>query len=475
MKNLMLVSLVVVFLITACKNQNEAHVNKQIVIIGEIQNPKNESLYLADGSGKEWDIEDGTFSAEFESQIPKILMFFGEEHDWLTFVAPGDSIRLSFDTENPEESISFSGDHALENEFLQKYAQAKSDLEGDRYEYYSLAEGDFMDKAKSIEVKLQEKVKKFKKKNPEIDDVFFQIMEAEAYYGYAQVLQYYKNRYERYTGDTTYAESVRMKEEKASIVLENPNLLGSDTYTRYLNSSNWRFAGEIREETEMDGMEPKWFFSEMKAAEERFEGKEIKEYLKYSTLTRLIRFDGPERGEEFANTFMKSTENQLYITELKNAISIWDSLRTGMQAPDFKYPDIDDIVHALSDYNGKYVYVDVWATWCKPCLAEQPALAELEHHYKDNPNIVFMGVSVDEDAEAWKTMVKEKGLGGVQLIANGAWESKIQKDYNINGIPRFILVDKEGLLIDATADRPSVDALKNQLKNLLESTPVIGG
>lgn len=475
MKNLFIVSLVLVFLITACQYQNEAHVNNQVVIIGEIQNPKNESLYLADGSAKEWDIEDGKFFAEFESQIPKVLMFFGEKHDWLTFVAPGDSIRLTFDTENPGESISFSGDHALENEFLQQYALAKSALEGDREEYYSMAEGDFMDKAKTIEVELQEKIKHFQKKNPGIENVFFQIMEAEAYYGYAQALEYYKNRYKRYTGDTTYAEGVRMKEEKASIVLENPSLLGSDTYTRYLNSSNWRFAREIREETEMDEIEPKWFYSEMKAAEERFEGKEIKEYLKYSTLARLIRFDGPERGEEFANTFMKSTENQLYINELKNAMSKWDNLRTGMEAPNFEYPDINELTHTLSDYKGKYVYVDVWATWCKPCLAEQPALAELEHHYKDNPNIVFMGVSVDDDREAWANMVREKEMGGVQLITGEGWESNISEDYNINGIPRFILVDKEGKLIDATADRPSVDALKNQLKNLLESTPVIGG
>ena len=117
---------------------------------------------------------------------------------------------------------------------------------------------------------------------------------------------------------------------------------------------------------------------------------------------------------------------------------------------------------SLSDFKGKYVYVDIWATWCGPCVAEIPFLVELEKEFYDD-NIVFLSVSVDNDVnkEKWKTMIKEKDMGGVQLFASG-WNSQIGNDYAISatGIPRFMLFDKEGNVMDTNAPRPSSEDIK---------------
>ncbi len=123
---------------------------------------------------------------------------------------------------------------------------------------------------------------------------------------------------------------------------------------------------------------------------------------------------------------------------------------------------------SLSDLKGKYVYMDIWATWCGPCKAEIPSLKKVEKQFKDK-NIEFVSISVDEgrgykgDAakayKAWKKMVAEKELGGVQLLADNGFRSTFIQDYKIQGIPRFILIDPDGNIVNADAPRPSNPAL----------------
>lgn len=122
---------------------------------------------------------------------------------------------------------------------------------------------------------------------------------------------------------------------------------------------------------------------------------------------------------------------------------------------------------SLDDLKGKYVYVDVWATWCGPCKAEIPFLQEVEKAY-DGKNIAFVSISVDvtKDHEKWKEMVAEKQLGGIQLFADNNWKSQFVTDYRINGIPRFILIDPQGNIVSADAPRPSSDDLKTLFNGL---------
>ncbi len=123
----------------------------------------------------------------------------------------------------------------------------------------------------------------------------------------------------------------------------------------------------------------------------------------------------------------------------------------------------------LSDFKGKYVYIDVWATWCGPCRAEIPFLKKTEEKY-EGKNIAFVSISVDvqKDFDKWKKFVAEKQLGGVQLFADKDWNSDFMKSYSINSIPRFILIDPSGKIVSADAARPSSPKLLEQLDALLK-------
>ncbi len=138
--------------------------------------------------------------------------------------------------------------------------------------------------------------------------------------------------------------------------------------------------------------------------------------------------------------------------------------KKGSLAIDFSYPDEKEKIIQLSSFKGSLVYVDVWATWCGPCIAEIPSLKQLEKDYQDK-NIVFLSVSVDTDKDAWLKMVNEEELGGVQLWANG-W-SEITKSYAIFGIPRFMLFDEDGKIISVDAPRPTSEDIRKMFNEYL--------
>jgi thiol-disulfide isomerase/thioredoxin len=158
-------------------------------------------------------------------------------------------------------------------------------------------------------------------------------------------------------------------------------------------------------------------------------------------------------------------------------IRLKEELPKGSVAPTFtNFENYDGTKTSLSDLKGKNVYIDVWATWCGPCKAEIPALKELEHDY-EGKNIAFVSLSVDDNQahqnswevanQKWRAMVKDKELGGIQLLAPQGWESPFIKAFQINSIPRFILLDTKGNIINPNAPRPSDKKLRALLEELI--------
>lgn len=141
----------------------------------------------------------------------------------------------------------------------------------------------------------------------------------------------------------------------------------------------------------------------------------------------------------------------------------------GQASPSFAYENYKGGTTKLEDFKGKYVYIDVWATWCGPCRQEIPHLQKVEEAFHGK-NIEFISISVDKakDHEKWQKMVADKSLGGVQLFADKDWSSDFIQAYGINSIPRFILIGPDGKVVDADAKRPSDPGLKTQLDTLVK-------
>lgn len=182
----------------------------------------------------------------------------------------------------------------------------------------------------------------------------------------------------------------------------------------------------------------------------------------------LARLDNAKLNVKFIEAEKTNTENSLQgLTNYYKRTQSANKLNNTV-SPSFDYENHKGGKTKLEDFKGKYVYIDVWATWCGPCRAEIPFLKKTEEMYHDK-NIVFVSISidVDKDHDKWKNFVSEKQLGGVQLFADKNWNSDFMTSYGINSIPRFILIDPNGKVVKGNASRPSSPELKEELDKLL--------
>ncbi len=139
-------------------------------------------------------------------------------------------------------------------------------------------------------------------------------------------------------------------------------------------------------------------------------------------------------------------------------------------APNFTLESIDGKKVSLSDFKGKVVYIDFWATWCGPCIAEMPHSKKLKEKFAGNDSIVFMYISVDneDNIDGWKSTVKKKGMTGVQLISREGNEERVAERYGISFIPTFVLIDKNGRIAYPNAPAPSAPEAETTIRQLLK-------
>ena len=125
--------------------------------------------------------------------------------------------------------------------------------------------------------------------------------------------------------------------------------------------------------------------------------------------------------------------------------------------------DADGNVVDIASFKGKYLYIDLWASWCGPCCKEVPHLQAIEKEFQDS-NVVFISISTDTDKEAWKNKMLELDMHGNQLHDRN---NTLCNTLNVKGIPFFLIYDKEGKLHTYGAMRPSrADALRMILEGL---------
>jgi len=147
-------------------------------------------------------------------------------------------------------------------------------------------------------------------------------------------------------------------------------------------------------------------------------------------------------ADEIKSKFPKNGAVQSFVTKMEGLKPV----SIGQFAPDFQLPDQTGKEFKLSDFKGKYILLDFWASWCAPCREENPNIVKQYEKFKSK-NFVVLGVSLDDDRAAWLKAIKDDQLNWPHLSELKRWDGKVTLQYKVEGIPASFILDPKGKII----------------------------
>lgn len=437
MKKLALLAVAALFLIVSCKKEEKTR--DYTVVAGKITYPQSDSvfLYFPDREKAFALNEMGEFYDTIHLEKKGYFYFSDGREQTELFLFPGDSIFISLDTQQFDESIVYSGNGAEKNNYLVAKFLKEEAIGTSSAKLFTMEPAEFQQKFREHTRALEAKLN-----SSSTEPEFMEVEKRNLQYGYLSLIAQYPDAYEYFTGKAPNLPEGFLDELK-EISYDNSEDYELIPYYRDLIINKYMLDIESAESAEV-----------LKNMVADVKSEELREDL-LGALYYRISSTNPE-SESLNEIIQKhSTNEQLKIRALQKTNTIKNIL-AGKPSPKFTYQDINGKKVSLDDFKGKLVYIDVWATWCGPCIQEIPALKKLKEDYK-NKNVEIISISIDiaKDFEKWKKMVADKQLKGIQLFADKDWQSDFVKAYGIDAIPRFLLIDREGNILSADAPRPS--------------------
>lgn len=154
-------------------------------------------------------------------------------------------------------------------------------------------------------------------------------------------------------------------------------------------------------------------------------------------------------------------------------VSRYGALQPGMMAPDLEFTDTLGQTRHLSDFRGKVVYVDIWGTWCVPCIAEFPSLRKVQEAFGSREDFALISLACDGErhAERWMPFLRKhaKDITWTQYLFTEAGLKATDDVYHIYGIPHFMLIGRDGRFITSVAPRASEEGVFTTIEQALNN------
>lgn len=453
MKRLLFVLVLSLGLISCAEEKSEIN---HTIVQGRIQNPTADTITIRAGDFlAEIPLAgDGTFRDTLDLREKGYYTLRVGGEITTMYLTPGNDLQVSLDTEQFDETVRYAGDNAAENNYLAQKFLLSEQLEVPQDQLKEMPEDSLVLLSDAHERRYLDLLQR----DEHIDSAFLATEKKALAYGNLYTRQLYsvlnKDRY--YGPDST---------STAVLFDGNTDLDNAEDYEDFQDYRNLVNLDFFKHTSIFNSQDTSSYEDLAFAYIEKVRSENIRNHL-LERVSFGIR-PGSDRSGEIYDRVMALSTDEAFKDQLRERYATIRKLDPGNPSPTFTYENHKGGETSLESLKGKYVYLDIWATWCGPCLRQIPALKEVEEDYKDK-NIHFVSISIDTEAayDKWKKMVTEKDLGGIQLIADNAWNSEFIQDYAINGIPRFILLDPQGNIVSADAPRPTDPALRELFENL---------
>ncbi|MDI5949829.1 TlpA family protein disulfide reductase [Flavobacterium yafengii] len=414
-----------------------------ITISGKITNTENGTISIK-GESFEKEIKlnaDGSFLENISIAYDGIYTLETSKNSLPIYLSKETKLMLIADDKVFNASIKYKGIGSVENQYIAKKSNIISQISDE--ELYKLDEMEFLNKVNEIKTSISALYNKTKFTN----DYFKEKEVANIYYFEQKHVLFYKNYHNLYAHLKGFKVSDKFPKFDKKIDLDNDaDFLFSREYQKL---AVLKFFNNIK----FDGTDIDFIIAKITG---------IKAIKSQNLKNLIIQNSIYDVNVDYANyekiyqEYLSNTNNQKLKESLTSIYNNIIATQSHKASPQFDYENQKGGKTSLESLKGKYVYIDVWATWCGPCLKEVPSLKKVEEQYQGK-NIQFVSISVDniKDRQKWSNIVNTKQLGGIQLLADMDINSEFIKAYEIKEIPRFILIDPDGNIVNSNAPKPS--------------------
>ncbi len=450
--------LIAAITILSCKDEKEADF---AVISGEITNNRGSEIIFKKSSNKEFNetiqiFSDGKFLDTLHVETGIYTFQYGRNRTEI-FVEAGANLAINFDARDFENTLTFSGEGSEISTYLFEKQKKVKKIIGEDNSIYILDEVAYVSKLKEIKGALEALISSSKG----ISNEFKEKEKRNLNYAYLVRLNNYQMFHSHYANDVNFKTSDGFLKGLDEIAYDNEeDFLYSADYKTLATSYYRKKAAEMGRKEKIDNDIA--FINVVGALQKNTMKNElIYERVKYA-------FANSEDLEGIYKQFMATSTNEAHKKEITESYAKFKKLAKGQPSPKFKdYENFAGGTTSLDDLKGNYVFINVWVTWSSPNPREMNFFKELETVYKGK-NIKFVSISADRavDHEKWRSVVGENKFAGIQLFADKDMESSFVQDYLIKMTPRYILIDPNGIIINANAPRPSSKRLTRLFSEL---------
>ena len=375
------------------------------------------------------------------------------------YLYPGDNINIDFNVNNFPNSVYFEGKSASLNTYLfEEQKVFEFQLAAVRKNSESMNARDFADFAKNLYKKRKQYFDKYKKKNPvSSHDALFinsnmRYHYASMLFNYEDIQVYLQNKNKVYLPKDFYSP---IQDLPISVEGVLPNMNYVDFIHQFLDYQSAKDSNQNMRKVDI--------------AKQYFNG-EVLAYIEAKDLATMCQLG---KAYEYGSNIKKYLNRNNYLQYndvLRTIYNEQKPIQTGDLAPDFNLLDINGKEVRLSDLRGKVVYIDFWATWCRPCIKSMTYSQRLIEKYGED-KVVFLYVNMDEKTNLWQDYVASQDLKGIHLHAKSGsgYLSDIAKLYKVKQLPTFIIIDKNGKISFNQAGSPGTKVVTDLLDGLQET------
>ena len=455
MKKLIPIFIAIITLFTACETQ-EVKKPKTAIILGVVENPKIDAFTLNRWSrfcaNDTLKIVDGKISKEILVKDNCVYKMNTYRFDVRMYIKSGDTIRFKVDMNDIENTLNFYGTSSLKNNLLTLLS--KNVLY--RGEHYpdAIRMKTYLDSIMNANLSI---IDDYVKTTPIEDSNFLHQQKMRFTYAnafskvrYESLLNYFKKEPINLTDAFYYGID--------TLQFEDESMLKYYEYTNYVSET-------IRNMYRLTNPDYNNKFDKYSFIKKSLKNKKISERLIANSI-----FLGGNTGAKL-DSLMNYIEKEISSERIKQSFrkdyAEIVKLRKGNPAPMWIATNKAGKEYSIADFKGKWVYLDVWASWCKPCVSEIPHMKKMEEKLKDK-NIEFVSISIDEKADDWYKALEKHNLHGNQFIMAKDKISSFKNNYMVKGVPAFYLIDPAGKMYTIYPPRTSkvekFDALMEEIK-----------